>query len=232
MSKEIVSNGNDFVVEQVDRGYLGARKTVLNISGADGSATFGKMTVAKDGTITIAGAAISGGAITADTQISANHSLTMAAGTGSLDFSAGTGIFSTTSGTNTLNGNVVIAGSKTFTSGTGLASFLGDVLIADGKVVGFGASQALSGAGAVDVTHLVTQLTTTGTAQALTLADGTRKGQLKIVHHAVDGGSAVLTPTHAGNFATFTFTNVHDAALFQWNGTAWDILLNVGGTVA
>lgn len=94
------------------------------------------------------------------------------------------------------------------------------------------APQALSGAGACNVTALVTNFTSTGSAQALTLADGTQTGQLKIVHHTVDGGSGVLTPTTAGNFATFTLTNVHDACLLQWTGSAWNIVLNVGGTVA
>ncbi len=100
-------------------------------------------------------------------------------------------------------------------------------------VYGFGvAPQALSGAGAANVTALVTNFTSTGSAQALSLANGTYPGQLKVIHHTVDGGSGVLTPTTAGNFATFTLTNVHDAALLQWTGSAWNIVLNVGGTVA
>lgn len=100
-------------------------------------------------------------------------------------------------------------------------------------IVGIGvAPQALSGAGACSVTAMVTLFTSTGGAQALTLANGTQIGQLKIVHHTVDGGSGVLTPATAGNFATFTLTNIHDACLLQWSGSAWNILLNVGGTVA
>ena len=42
-----------------------------------------------------------------------------------------------------------------------------------------GGVQSLSGAGAVDLTNLITELTTTG-ANALTLADGTTSGQIKI----------------------------------------------------
>ncbi len=44
-----------------------------------------------------------------------------------------------------------------------------------------GGVQSLSGAGAVDLTNLITELTTTG-ANALTLADGTTSGQVKIVN--------------------------------------------------
>ena len=40
-----------------------------------------------------------------------------------------------------------------------------------------GGVQSLSGAGAVDITNMVTSLTTTGASQALTLADGAA-GQL------------------------------------------------------
>ncbi len=99
-------------------------------------------------------------------------------------------------------------------------------------ILGFGvAPQALSGVGAANVTALVTNFTSTGGAQAISLANGTYTGQLKVVHHTVDGGSGVLTPTTAGNFATFTLTNIHDACLLQWSGSAWNIVLNVGGTV-
>ncbi len=93
------------------------------------------------------------------------------------------------------------------------------------------APQALSGVGACNVTSLCTNYTSTGASQALSLANGTYTGQLKVVHHTVDGGSGILTPTTAGNFANFTLTAIHDACLLQWSGTAWNILLNVGGTV-
>lgn len=119
--------------------------------------------------------------------------------------------------------------------GTLLAATTVEAALAEiaADIVGIGvAPQALSGAGACNVTALVTLFTSTGGAQALTLANGTQTGQLKIVHHTVDGGSGVLTPATAGNFATFTLTNIHDACLLQWSGSAWNILLNVGGTVA
>jgi hypothetical protein len=97
-----------------------------------------------------------------------------------------------------------------------------------GAVVG--GVQALSGAGAVNLTTLVTSLTTTGVAQALTLANGT-VGQLKIVTHAVDGGSAVLTPTTKIGFTTITFTNVGDSATLVYTSAGWAIA-GISGAVA
>lgn len=94
------------------------------------------------------------------------------------------------------------------------------------------APQALSGAGAVNVTTRTTLFTSTGAGQALTMANGTKTGQRKTVHHTVDGGSGVLTPATAGNFATATFTNVHDWAEFEWSGAAWNVVAFGGATIA
>jgi hypothetical protein len=97
-----------------------------------------------------------------------------------------------------------------------------------GAVVG--GVQALSGAGAVNLTSVVTSLTTTGVAQALTLANGT-VGQIKVIVHAVDGGSAVLTPTTKIGFTTITFTNVGDAATLVYTSAGWAIV-GINGAVA
>ena len=105
-------------------------------------------------------------------------------------------------------------------------------LMASGKIVGFGAPQALSGAGAVNVTTIATLFTSTGGAQALTLADGTLAGQIKFICHVVDGGSGVLTPTTPTGFSTITFTNVRDWAALIWTGAAWAALAYSGATFA
>ena len=91
-------------------------------------------------------------------------------------------------------------------------------------------TQTLSGAGAVDITNAFTQLTTTGVAQALTLANGT-VGEIKIISHAVDGGSAVLTPTTKIGFSTITFTNVGDSCMLVYTSAGWDIV-SLNGAVA
>jgi hypothetical protein len=92
-------------------------------------------------------------------------------------------------------------------------------------------TQSLSGAGAVDITNAYTNLTTTGAAQALTLADGTL-GEIKVIAHAVDGGSAVLTPTTKIGFSTITFTAVGDTATLVYTSAGWAIIGSRGVTIA
>ena len=102
-----------------------------------------------------------------------------------------------------------------------------------GNITGdvFASNQALSGAGAVNVTDMLTSLTSTGAAQALTLANGT-VGQIKIISHIVDGGSAVLTPTTKIGFTTITFTNVGDSAMLIYTAQGWDIVALNGAVAA
>jgi len=95
-----------------------------------------------------------------------------------------------------------------------------------------GGVQSLSGAGAVDLTNLVTELTTTG-ANALTLADGTTSGQIKIVNMIVDGGDGTLTPTTFANGTTITFDAVAESATLVWNSTiGWIASSTQGATIA
>lgn len=91
-------------------------------------------------------------------------------------------------------------------------------------------TQSLSGAGAVDVVNTFTALTTSGVSQALTLANGT-VGQLKIIAHVSDGGSAVLTPaTRLGGYSTIVFTNAGDTAMLIYTAAGWDIVALNGAT--
>jgi len=77
-----------------------------------------------------------------------------------------------------------------------------------GNVTGdiFATNQALSGAGAVNVTDMLTSLTTTGAA-------------------------AVLTPTTKIGFTTITFTNVGDSATLVYTAAGWAII-GISGAVA
>ena len=95
-----------------------------------------------------------------------------------------------------------------------------------------GGVQALSGAGAVDIINLVTEVTSTG-ANALTLADGTTVGQMKIITMVVDGGDATLTPTTFANGSTMTFADVNDTVCLVWANTiGWVIVSSSGVAVA
>jgi hypothetical protein len=124
--------------------------------------------------------------------------------------------------------STTFSGPVTSTNGF-IGAVTGDIT---GNVTGdiFATNQALSGAGAVNVTDMLTSLTTTGAAQALTLANGTA-GQIKIISHVVDGGSAVLTPTTKIGFTTITFTNVGDSATLVYTVAGWAIV-GISGAVA
>jgi hypothetical protein len=115
-------------------------------------------------------------------------------------------------------------------TGNVTGNVVGDVT---GNVTGdiIATNQALSGAGAVNVTDMLTSLTTTGASQALTLANGT-VGQVKVVVHVVDGGSAVLTPTTKIGFTTITFTNVGDAVDLIYTSAGWAVIGFRGVTIA
>jgi hypothetical protein len=92
-------------------------------------------------------------------------------------------------------------------------------------------TQSLSGAGAVNVTNAFTSLTTTGASQALTLANAS-VGEVKVIVHTVDGGSAVLTPTTKIGFSTITFTAVGDSAMLIYTSAGWAIIGSKGVTIA
>ena len=95
-----------------------------------------------------------------------------------------------------------------------------------------GGVQSLSGAGAVDLTNLITEVTTTG-ANALTLADGTTSGQIKIINMIVDGGDGTLTPVTFANGTTITFDAVGESATLVWNSTVgWVASSTQGATIA
>jgi len=95
-----------------------------------------------------------------------------------------------------------------------------------------GSVQSLSGAGAVDLTNLVTEVTSTG-ANALTLADGTTSGQIKIINMIVDAGDATLTPVTFANGTTITFDAVGESATLVWNSTVgWIASSTQGATIA
>jgi len=91
----------------------------------------------------------------------------------------------------------------------------------------YGATQqALTDAGAVNVTAYFTKLTTTQAA-AITLANGTCKGQLKKIQLVVDGGFdatlTIATPEDS-NTNVIVFADVGDVAELMWNGSYWKIL--------
>ena len=99
-----------------------------------------------------------------------------------------------------------------------------------------GTPQALSGAGPANLTTSVTNCTSTGSAQVVTLADVVQ-GQVKIVSHIVDGGSVRVTPQDSNDASTLdggsyvTLDAVGDTVVFLWNDSAWQIIGGYGHAV-
>ena len=93
-----------------------------------------------------------------------------------------------------------------------------------------GGVQALSGSGAADLTNLITELTTAAGAAAVTLADGSTSGQIKIINHIVDGGgTATVTPTTFANGTTIAFDAVGESVTLVWNSTVGWVASSVNG---
>jgi hypothetical protein len=97
-----------------------------------------------------------------------------------------------------------------------------------------GAVQALSGPGAVNITQLTTAFTSTGTGDALTLADGVA-GQLKTIVYVAEAAGAdtgILTPTNLGAYTTITFNAVGDSVILQFIGANWWVISARGAALA
>jgi len=131
------------------------------------------------------------------------------------------------------------SGNYTITHSAGALAFSGAATIATTLgVTGLttltgglkGGVQTLSGAGAINLTTLVTKLSTTG-ANALTLADGA-EGQIKFITCIAYVGDGTLTPTNLGAATTITFNSAGDSCLLVFLGTDWWVVSNNGCTVA
>jgi hypothetical protein len=127
-------------------------------------------------------------------------------------------------------GDAVLANTPTLiTPNLGVASATS---LSTGPV--FATIQSLSGPGAVNITSLTTAFTSSGTGDALTLADGAA-GQIKtIVYVAQIAGAdtGILTPANLGSGTTITFNDVGDSVQLQYIGTNWWVISAFGAVVA
>ena len=95
-------------------------------------------------------------------------------------------------------------------------------------------STTLSGAGAIPITTSLVKFTSTGAANALTLANGSDGQRLTIVHD-VKGtlGTGVLTPTTKTGFSTVTFNNAGDTVSLVYVTTrGWMVTGSYLATIA
>jgi len=161
---------------------------------------------------------------------SGGAAVTLAADNGSVTFLqyGSIGIVTLTAYNNSCN-LTLAANAATATFGSGTVSMQN--LTASGALIG--TPQALSGAGAVNVTTTATDFTSTGAANALTLANGTA-GQFKFICHAVKGtlGTGVLTPTTCIGFTTITFNNAGDSVTLRYTSAGWAVHGSFGAVIA
>lgn len=145
---------------------------------------------------------------------------TISATTGALNLTPAVGSAIVLDGTIAVDAGVV-TGATSITSTAFAGNLTGNVT---------GTIQTLTGAGAVDITNLVTELVTTG-ANALTLVDGAA-GQIKIITMKTYVGDGTLSPTNLAGYATITFNGVGDSVILLFDGTNWNILSNNGAALA
>jgi hypothetical protein len=122
--------------------------------------------------------------------------------------------------------SATIARTDAAQSFTGAQTFAGPIVA--------GGIQSLSGPGAVNITALTTAFTSTGTGDALTLANGA-EGQIKTIVYVAEAAGAdtgVLTPTTPLGYATITFTDIGDSVTLQYFTQGWAVIGVNGATVA
>jgi hypothetical protein len=105
-------------------------------------------------------------------------------------------------------------------------SYASAIAIGYAPVYPIAVQQALSGAGAITTTEYYTAWTTTG-ADAGTLADGDKVGQMKKIQLIVDGGDGTLTPVSLSGGTTITFADAGDYAILMWDSSNW-VAIEVG----
>ena len=118
---------------------------------------------------------------------------------------------------------------KASTSGNARAT--PDVLLSGDKTVG--TTEAVNSPTALSLDTLVSEVTTTGSALAISLANGV-VGQIKIITLVADGGgTATLTPTTFANGTTIAFADVNDTVMLLYATTiGWVVVSNSGAAVS
>ena len=119
-------------------------------------------------------------------------------------------------------------GAASSTSITNSGSITTNSLIANDITTGpiVGSIDLLIGPGAADVSTLTTEFESTGTGDALTLADGF-VGQIKTVIYTAEAAgtdTGILTPDTPLGYSTITFNDVGDSVTLQYSSLGWAVV--------
>ena len=107
-----------------------------------------------------------------------------------------------------------------------------DMTVAGNWLSGTAENIAAAAGGAINVTQLVTHISTDAGGDAYTLANGVA-GQLKIIVMLADGGgNAVVTPATALGFTTWTGGDAGDCCVLLYTASGWACISNQGGALA
>jgi len=111
---------------------------------------------------------------------------------------------------------------------TGMTTLTGNLTSSGALISTPQALTTAAGTGAVNLTTLSTEVTTTGVLDALTLANGT-VGQIKHIIHKAGAFTSVLTPTTALGFTSIAFlATLGQSCTLQYTSAGW-VILAVGG---
>lgn len=99
-------------------------------------------------------------------------------------------------------------------------------VVLDNKLILGGTVQTLSSAGAINVTSLVTKITSPDSAGTLTIADGT-DGQIKVITMVSNAASHALTINSNIGHSSIVFNSAGDTATLMFLSGNWYF---VGGT--
>lgn len=120
-----------------------------------------------------------------------------------------------------------------------LAAGVGISLFDDGPggnltVVAGQTPQFLTGSGAASVAHDTTLLQANGVGNSITLADGTRPGQMKSIigDSGYGANTSIISPTNPLGFTTVTLDATGDTVHLKWTGAKWAIIGGNGHVVA
>lgn len=218
-----------------------ATATSINRVAITAPATSATITIANGKTLTASNsitlAGVDGKTLTT------NNSITLAGTDGkTLNVNADITLAGVDGKTLTVNNSITLAGtdattmtlpstSATLARTDAAQTFTGDQTFANGII---GAIESLSGPGAVNITQVSTAFTSTGTGDALTLADGVVGAFKTVVYVAETAGAdtGVLTPATRIGYATITFNDVGDSVTLQYFTQGWAVIGVRGATVA